>query len=258
MVSVPNIFATTPAVPNPSAALLDQNFAALVAAINAIVLVTGQPINPQTGVAYTVQAGDLGKLVTLTNGSAIALTLPQAIGAFTTPFFVDIACLSGSTGAVTITPTTSTINGVSSLVVPPGKTVRLVSDGTNWQLGINSVSGTMTLGAENVLNPYATSAQNTVAHGLPRTPDYCFLWLQNLSTELGYAPGDRVPIGEQAGGASSNADVNVVYNATNTIVGTGSTAIAVLNRSTFGTGAITAAKWKVVAQPVLINGGAFV
>jgi len=36
-----------------------------------------QEVNAQTGTTYTLVAGDAGKLVTLSNGSAITLTLPQ-------------------------------------------------------------------------------------------------------------------------------------------------------------------------------------
>lgn len=134
-VTVPNTFATLPATPQPSAALFDQNFAALVAAINAITVSTGQAINAQIGTAYTVQSTDLGKLLTFTNGSAIGVTLPQAVGAFGASFFFDVACLSSSTGSVTITPQgASTINGISTLVLEPGDSRRIVSDGANYQV----------------------------------------------------------------------------------------------------------------------------
>jgi hypothetical protein len=39
-------------------------------------------VNAQTGTTYTVLTGDRGGLVTFTNGSAIAVTLPQAGGTF--------------------------------------------------------------------------------------------------------------------------------------------------------------------------------
>lgn len=38
---------------------------------------TAQSINAQTGTTYTLVAGDVAKLVTLSNGSAITLTVPQ-------------------------------------------------------------------------------------------------------------------------------------------------------------------------------------
>lgn len=94
----------------------------------------GEAINAQTGTSYTVGAGDQGKLITFTNAGAIAVTLPQATGSFANPWWADFACLSSSVGAVTITPTTSTIDGASTLVLQPGRSVRVVSDGTNYQV----------------------------------------------------------------------------------------------------------------------------
>ena len=37
-------------------------------------------VNEQTGTSYTLQASDLGKIVKLTNGSAITVTLPNNLG----------------------------------------------------------------------------------------------------------------------------------------------------------------------------------
>jgi hypothetical protein len=41
---------------------------------------TAQTLNTQTGTSYTVLSGDVGKLITLTNGSAIALTVNTGLG----------------------------------------------------------------------------------------------------------------------------------------------------------------------------------
>jgi len=59
-----------------------------------------QEFNAQTGTTYTLVAGDVGKVVTLSNGSAITLTLPQdsdatiAIGSF-------VDCIQLGAGQVT-------------------------------------------------------------------------------------------------------------------------------------------------------------
>lgn len=50
--------------------------AALVLALAAYALIA-QAVNAQTGTTYTLVAGDAGRLVTLSNVSAITLTLPQ-------------------------------------------------------------------------------------------------------------------------------------------------------------------------------------
>lgn len=89
--------------------------------------------NPQTGTTYTVLATDLGKLVTFTNAGAIAITLPQATTAGLGKGFWFLArCLPGSTGSATITPTTSTIDGAANIVLRPGLTAIIVSDGANY------------------------------------------------------------------------------------------------------------------------------
>jgi hypothetical protein len=93
-----------------------------------------QAVNAQTGTTYTIVAGDLSKLVTFSNASSIAVTLPQATGSFAAGFYADLKNIG--VGAVTITPTTSTINGAATLVLNTGQSVRVVSDGTNYQTSI--------------------------------------------------------------------------------------------------------------------------
>jgi len=87
-------------------------------------------VNAQTGTTYTFLSGDSGKLVTFTNGSAIAATLPQATGSFTTGWFVFVE--NRGAGTLTITPTTSTIDGASSIDLVTGKGIMIASDGTNY------------------------------------------------------------------------------------------------------------------------------
>jgi hypothetical protein len=41
---------------------------------------TAQTLNTQTGTSYTVQSSDVGKLITLTNGSPVALTVNTGLG----------------------------------------------------------------------------------------------------------------------------------------------------------------------------------
>ena len=47
-------------------------------------------VNAQTGTSYTVLSTDACKLVTFSNGSAIAVTLPQATGSFAAGFSFDV------------------------------------------------------------------------------------------------------------------------------------------------------------------------
>ena len=95
-------------------------------------------INAQTGTTYTIQASrlradrDVKQLI-----PCMAVTLPQATGSFGTGFY--FTAKNKGAGVVTITPTTSTINGVATLVLPGtgtnslGASRRIISDGTNYQ-----------------------------------------------------------------------------------------------------------------------------
>lgn len=89
--------------------------------------------NAQTGTTYTIVTGDRGKLITTSNASAIAVTLPQANA---TTFESGWRCKlrNKGAGAATITPTTSTINGQASIVLGTGQGVEIVSDGTNYDI----------------------------------------------------------------------------------------------------------------------------
>jgi hypothetical protein len=89
-----------------------------------------EDVNAQTGTTYTVVTGDRAKLVTFSNASAVAVTLPQASASFPLGWFVDVQNLGA--GTVTITPTTSTIDGAASVAVVTSRGIRIVSDGTNY------------------------------------------------------------------------------------------------------------------------------
>jgi hypothetical protein len=92
--------------------------------------ITEEPVNVQTGTTYTYLTGDRGKLVTHSNAAAIAGTLPQAGVTFTAGWCMDVQ--NRGAGTLTITPTTSTIDGAATLVLATNQGVRIVSDGTNY------------------------------------------------------------------------------------------------------------------------------
>lgn len=88
-------------------------------------------VNTQLGTAYTVVASDEQKLLVFKSSSAVSVTLPQA----NTTGFGSGAKFSFSnigTGAVTITPTTSTIDGAASLTLATNQGVDVYSDGANY------------------------------------------------------------------------------------------------------------------------------
>ncbi len=103
--------------------------------------VPAQFVNAQTGTTYTVVQTDCSKLVTFSNSSAVAVTLPQAgtAGTFFAGCFIDVQ--NKGAGTVTITPATSTINGASTLVLTTGQGAHIVSDSTNYQVQLGAGQG---------------------------------------------------------------------------------------------------------------------
>jgi len=99
----------------------------------------------QTGAGYTVAAGDWGRLVTLSNATAQVLALPQAGATFPNGWFVDVE--NTGTGAWTITPATSTIDGAATLSLSTNQGVRIFSNGTNYftQRGTGGAGGSLNL-----------------------------------------------------------------------------------------------------------------
>jgi len=89
-------------------------------------------INAQTGTTYTVLNSDCGKLVTFSNGSAIAVTLPQAGAGSEFLNGCTINFTNLGVGRVTITPTTSTIDGLSTRTMERYQGFRLTSNGSNY------------------------------------------------------------------------------------------------------------------------------
>lgn len=100
-----------------------------------------QGINAQTGTTYTVANTDCSQIVTLTNSSPVAVTLPRASGAtgtgaaagtFMPPCSIQFVNLGA--GLVTITPTTSTVQGgAATLTLATLEAATITSDGTNYQ-----------------------------------------------------------------------------------------------------------------------------
>jgi len=122
-------------------------------------LYASQIVNAQTGTSYAIVDGDRAKLITATNAAAQAYTIAQAgaASAFQSGWHTNIQNNSTNVaGVITITPTTSTINGAATLVIQPGQSVRIVSDGTNYQaFGLGSgkqLPGTTTSDAANAGN----------------------------------------------------------------------------------------------------------
>lgn len=101
--------------------------------LNSATIATTQTINAQTGTSYAILATDAAKLLTLSNASAIAVSIPVATTAgFGSGFAMDVENIGA--GTATITPTTSTINGASTLTMLTNQGCSITSDGTNYQV----------------------------------------------------------------------------------------------------------------------------
>lgn len=90
----------------------------------------GSQVNAQTGTTYTYLTTDFRKLVTHTNAASIAGTLPQASATFPAGWYMLVQ--NRGAGVLTITPTTSTIDGAATLVLNQNEGAIVVSDGTNY------------------------------------------------------------------------------------------------------------------------------
>jgi hypothetical protein len=78
-------------------------------AANASILATAVvAINAQVNTTYTAQASDVGKLVTLSNAAAIALTIPPSV--FAIGDQINIMQGTGGSGVVTISGASVTLN----------------------------------------------------------------------------------------------------------------------------------------------------
>lgn len=65
-------------------------------------------INAQTGTTYTAASTDVGKLITLSNAAAIALTIPPSV--FAVGDQINIMQGTGGSGVVTISGASVTLN----------------------------------------------------------------------------------------------------------------------------------------------------
>ena len=99
---------------------------------------TAQPINTQTGTTYSLLASDAGKLVTLSNASAITLTVPSGLG-LATGQRIDIAQLGA--GQVTVAASGTTINSTPGLKLRAQySAASLIVTGTNTFLLVGDLS----------------------------------------------------------------------------------------------------------------------
>ena len=132
-------------------------------------------VNAQVGASYTIQASDYGQLITFNNSSPIAVTIPAANGTFST--FNTLVSNVG-TGTVTITPAGGTINGGANYTLSNGQGAWIISDGTNYQIWINSTLSLPAGISQNVLH--------TVTSNYPIAASDCGKTIQAGTGTTGY------------------------------------------------------------------------
>lgn len=84
-------------------------------------------VNTQAGTSYMVNNTDYGGIIIFNTASAIAITLNSAVQA---NFLCTI--LNLGTGAITLTPSTGTVNGAGSLALGSGQGVQVFFARPNW------------------------------------------------------------------------------------------------------------------------------
>jgi len=87
-------------------------------------------VNAQTNTTYTIQTADRNHFTTFENALPIAVILPQAGASFPDGWFADYSNIG--IGTVTITATTSLIDGLTQITLVQYQGIRIVSDGTNY------------------------------------------------------------------------------------------------------------------------------
>lgn len=90
--------------------------------------------NLQAGTTYTFTNSDCGHLTVFSSNSSLAATLPQAgaSGNFLAGCVIELTVIGSA--SLTLTPTVSMIAGQTSLTVAQNQGVRIISDGTNYQV----------------------------------------------------------------------------------------------------------------------------
>lgn len=149
----------------------------------------------ETGANPALPSSDQAKVVYLSNGSNQIPTIAQAgTGSFTTGWFATY-CNIGA-GTQTITPTTSTIGGAATLLLPAGSAARpqcanILSDGTNYTLVPQSgtvAAGTSALGTSAIGSAACASAVTTSAPGVATTDVVTAGFNGDPTAVTGYVP----------------------------------------------------------------------
>jgi len=151
-----------------------------------------QTRDARTTTSEAITDGDRAKIVTFSNSSAVAATIAQAGtgGNFADGWFAILENLGA--GIVTLTPTTSTVNGAATLVLAKYQSCLLLSDGTNYLAvfhGTRTIaSGTSALGTSAIASGAAATVVTTSATGVLTTDTIMADFNADPTGTTGYAP----------------------------------------------------------------------
>lgn len=176
--------------------------------VDQVAVYTGTAIPPtavpsdQLGANYAFQSTDRTKVVYLSNAANQNPTIAAATGSFGNGWYTT-ACNMGA-GTQTITPTTSTIGGASTYVLPAGtvgspKCAAVISDGTNYRVvpefsaaGGGNVTlianGTSVLGTGAIGSAACATAVTTTATGTATTDVIGWGFNGDPTAVTGYVP----------------------------------------------------------------------
>lgn len=170
-----------------------------------------------SGTTDTIESTDCANGVNYTSTSAVAITLPEATGSFSS---CNVDLLNNSAETETVTPTTSTINGASSLSLVPGTSVNITALSGNYVAagtGVGGIthtiaSGTATLGTSAIASGACASAVTVAASGVLTTDTINISFDGDPTSTVGYEPSTSGMLTIVAYPTSGDINVKVCNN----------------------------------------------
>jgi len=200
------------------------------------VLGTTYTIRSVSGTTDTIASTDCAYGVNYTSSSSVAITLPQATGSFAV---CTVEIQNTGTGTDTVTPTTSTINGASSLPIPPGRFCSIVAVSGNYLVnGCNAVTPATNLAAGGVGGVTGTTGVGNGGTGIANPTAHNLLIGNGSSTMNQLAPSSTSGEALVSNGSSSDPGYATTLPGVTSVNGT--TIAASAGTAPGSTGAFTA------------------
>lgn len=161
----------------------------------AVVVSAAVTARTNTATTDTIVGSDAGTVVTESNASAVAVSIAQAgTTGFASGQYWTVKNLGA--GTVTITPTTSTIDGSATLTLTTNQSIDIYSNGTNYITlpgrggsGVTAIaSGATALGTTAVASAACSSAITATATGVATTDRITANFNADPTAVTGYLP----------------------------------------------------------------------